>query len=140
MQLFFQFVSENLIWFLGLGVVSYLLSQDNQSRNARFAIDAKEFALKIQQGFTVYDIRAASVFEQSHIEGAKHITLAKVQEKIMRAAEKKKTLKMLIVSETGNELNELFKKPEMLNTGAFILSGGFKSWLDEGFLIQEATS
>ena len=135
-----KFLSENIFQFLALGVVLYLLGNESKQRAYKYLLEPTDVSVKLHQGFSVYDIRDNDAFKKSHLPGSKHQTLDKIKSKIAKAMEQNKSLNAIIVTEHGNELDEVFQNPKSLAIDCFVLKGGFKQWVDAGLATNQAVS
>ena len=61
------------------------------------------------------------------------MTVEKMKSKILKAG-KSTAMNAIIVTENGNELDELFKDTKALAIDCYVLKGGYKQWVDAGLL------
>ena len=140
METLIKFLSENIFQILALGVVLYLLGNESKQRAFKYLLEPADVSLKLHQGFLVFDIRDNDSFNKGHLPGSKHMTVEKMKSKILKAVEKSTAMNAIIVTENGNELDELFKDTKALAIDCYVLKGGYKQWVDAGLLTNQASS
>tara|TARA_B100001248_G_C27232961_1_gene385691 strand:- start:17 stop:439 length:423 start_codon:yes stop_codon:yes gene_type:complete len=135
-----KFLSENIFQILALGVVLYLLGNESKQRAFKYLLEPADVSIRLHQGFSVFDIRDNDLFKKGHLPGSKHLTMEKIKSKIQKAAEKNTSMNAIVVTENGNELDELFKDTKARAIDCYVLKGGYKQWVDAGLLINQVSS
>ncbi len=123
-------------WMLSSGhfIVSLLLIQDlldSVTRRYKTATPAKAVALLNQEGTLVIDVREPDEFAKGHIEGARHITLGRLQEKLFEL-EPYKASPILVYCQQGTRSKEACKRLVKEGfTQVHYLAGGVLTWQDQ---------
>ncbi len=129
-----EFVGNH--WMLSSGhfIVSLLLIQDlidTVTRKYKTATPAKAVALMNQEGTIVIDVREPDEFAKGHIEGARHITLGRLQEKLFEL-EPYKANPILVYCQQGTRSKEACKRLVKEGfTHVHYLDGGILTWQDQ---------
>ncbi len=129
-----EFVGNHWLLSSGLFVVSLLLFQDLLdilTRKYKTATPAQAVALLNQEGAIVIDVREPDEFAKGHIEGARHITLGRLQERLFEL-EPYKTNPILVYCQQGTRSKEACKRLVKEGfTQVHYLDGGILTWQDQ---------
>lgn len=128
-----EFIIDNAIYFalaLGSGVALIWPSLTNSNAGAPSISPTEAVLLMNRARLLVLDVREDAEFAAGHIQGAKHIPVAQLEERIKELA-KQKNKPVLIVCQRGMRSNAAYK---ILATHAFTqvssLQGGINKWIE----------
>jgi rhodanese-related sulfurtransferase len=123
-------------WMLSSGhfIVSLLLIQDLAeavTRKYKTVSPTGAIALLNQDGTLILDVREPHEYAKGHIEGARHITLGRLKEKIIEL-EPHKAKPVIVYCQQGTRSKEACK--QLVNEGfgqVYYLEGGIITWQDQ---------
>jgi len=129
-----QFIGNH--WMLSSGhfIVSLLLLQDlfdTLTRKYKTATPARAVDLLNKEGTIVVDVREPLEFAKGHIEGALHITLGRLKERLYEL-EPHKNNAVLVYCQQGTRSKEACK--QLVKEGfthVYYLDGGLLTWQDQ---------
>lgn len=128
-----EFVSNHWIMSTGLFIVTLLLLQDlfeSMFRKHKTVSPAGAVALMNDDRTIVVDVREPHEFADGHIENAKHIPYARLDEKIYEL-EPFKDSPIILVCQTGTRSQPACKKLSKLGfTQIYEMKGGMLAWQD----------
>jgi len=129
-----EFINNHMVLSSLLFIVTVLLLHDlfdTLTRKYKTASPARAVELLNQDGTVVVDVREPAEFSKGHIEGAKHITLARLQEKLFELEEYKNS-PVLVYCQQGTRSKEACK--ELIKQGfsqVYFLEGGVLTWQEQ---------
>jgi len=127
-----EFISNHTWLFISASVVlGLIIINEWRIRTRGFSsILATEVVQKINQGATVLDIRAESVFKQGHIVDSLHMPADKVSQVVAKISDKNKVI--VLIDESG------IRSPRVANvlvkdgyTQVSMLRGGIQAWIND---------
>lgn len=128
-----EFIIDNAIYVAlacasGLALIWPLLAGSNAGVSA---ISPSEAVLLMNRArLFILDVRDETEFAEGHIQGAKHIPLAKLEERIQELA-KQKTKAVLVVCQRGVRSNAACKILTANQfTQVYSLQGGLDKWIE----------
>ena len=129
-----EFLGNHWMMAAGLFIVTILLVQDildSATRRHKTVTPSEAVVLMNQQETLVLDVREPNEYAEGHIEGARNIPLAKLDERAGEL-ESHKAAPILINCQSGTRSLAAGKKLTQLGfTQIFELKGGLFSWKDQ---------
>lgn len=129
-----QFISNHWLLSSGHFIVSLLLVQDlfdTATRKYKTASPAAAVALLNQDETVAIDVREPAEFAKGHIEGARHIPLVRLPEKLFEL-EPHKNSPILVYCQQGTRSKEACKQLAKAGfTRVYYLDGGVLTWQDQ---------
>ena len=129
-----QFVSNHWLLSSGHFFVTVLLLQDvfdTLTRKYKTASPARAVVLLNTEGTVVIDVREPHEFAKGHIEGAQHVTLGRLKEKLFELDQYKNS-PVLVYCQQGTRSKEACK--QLAKEGfkqVYYLEGGILTWQDQ---------
>ena len=129
-----QFIGNHWMLSSGLFIVTVLLLQDvfdTLTRKYKTATPARAVELLNQDGTIVIDVREPGEFAKGHIEGAHHITIGRLNERLYEF-EQHKTSPVLVYCQQGTRAKEACK--QLVKEGftqVYYLDGGLLTWIEQ---------
>ena len=129
-----QFVNNHMLLSGGHFVVTVLLIHDlfdTLTRKYKVATPARAVELLNQDGTITIDVREPNEFAKGHIEGAMHISLVRLKEKLFEL-ESHKNSPILVYCQQGTRSKEACKQLAKEGyTQVYYLDGGILTWQDQ---------
>ena len=129
-----QFVNNHMMLSAGHFVVTVLLIHDlldTVTRKYKMATPARAVELLNQDGTITIDVRESAEYSKGHIEGAMHITLGRLKEKLYEL-ESHRNSPILVYCQQGTRSKEACK--QLVKEGynqVYHLDGGILAWQDQ---------
>jgi len=129
-----QFVNNHMMLSSGHFVVTVLLIHDlfdTLTRKYKLATPARAVELLNQDGTITIDVREPNEYSKGHIEGAMHITLGRLKEKLYEL-ESFKNSPVVVYCQQGTRSKEACK--QLVKEGynqVYHLDGGILAWQDQ---------
>ena len=131
---FLNFLVSQWMTVLAIGVVVYLLLQDEQEQDTPdHELTPQELTFKINNSkVVIFDIRAKDDYRAGHIEGSKHIGLSDDADTVKKLI--KQNNDIVIVCYKGvSSLALVNKVRQSRQMKTYSLKGGMKLWQEELF-------
>lgn len=134
-----EFISNHPMWFLALGVVTFLLIKEfAEEAFSKFQnLSPLNAVAKMNSSeLVIVDVREPHEFILGHIDGAINTPLGKFKEQL-KTLEKYRNKDILVVCQSGTRSVPAAKM--LINAGfekVFNLNGGMQSWEDHKFPVK----
>lgn len=129
-----EFLGNHWMMAAGLFVVTILLIQDvldSATRKHKTVTPSEAVLVMNDENTLVVDVREPNEYAEGHIEGARNIPLAKIEERIAEL-ESHRDLPILLNCQSGTRSLAAGKKLTRLGfTQVFELKGGMFAWKDQ---------
>lgn len=143
MEQFLAFVTEHWILSSLWLVVFVLLVMDIAKK--RFSsiqpLKPQEAVIKVNRGGVFVDIRGAEDFAKGHIQGSKHIEMAKIRAGEIKGLDKFKDAPIVTVCNYGNTARAA--ATALVKAGfsqVYVLQGGLQAWQGASLPIAKASA
>jgi rhodanese-related sulfurtransferase len=129
-----EFIGNHWIMTSGLFIVTILLIQDfieTAFRKHKTVSPTEAVVLMNDENTVVIDVREASEFAEGHIEGARHIPLAKLEERTFELQDHKQK-PVIVTCQSGTRSGAASRKLAALGfTNVYEMKGGLLAWEDQ---------
>lgn len=99
------------------------------SEEAYQTIDIEDIQTKVDEGYTVLDVRETSEFEAGHIPGASNKPLSELQQGNLEGMDSKE--KYIVICQSGNRSKQASEILSKENMEIVNVSEGMSSWTGE---------
>lgn len=134
MDRLFDFVGNHWIMVSAAVITAVLLVQDlieSMTRKHRLASPVTAVALMNDERSAVIDVREAHEYSQGHIEGARHIPLGKLEERVFEL-EAYKNAPVVVTCQSGTRSPQACRKLTQLGfTEVYEMQGGMVAWEEQ---------
>jgi rhodanese-related sulfurtransferase len=129
-----EFIGNHWVMTSGLFIVTILLIQDfveTAFRKHKTVSPTEAVVLMNNDDTVVIDVREASEYAEGHIEGARHIPLAKIEERAFELQDYKQK-PVIVTCQSGTRSPAASRKLTSLGfTRVFEMKGGLLAWEDQ---------
>jgi rhodanese-related sulfurtransferase len=129
-----EFIGNHWVMTSGLFIVTILLIQDfieTAFRKHKTVSPTEAVVLMNDENTVVIDVREASEFAEGHIEGARHIPLAKLEERAFELQDHKQK-PVIVTCQSGTRSGAASRKLAALGfTNVYEMKGGLLAWEDQ---------
>jgi rhodanese-related sulfurtransferase len=129
-----EFIGNHWVMTSGLFIVTILLIQDfieTAFRKHKMVSPTEAVVLMNDENTAVVDVRDANEYAEGHIEGARNIPLAKIEERAFELQDYKQK-PVIVTCQSGTRSPAASRKLSTLGfTQVFEMKGGILAWQDQ---------